>query len=164
MDISTYSKEDLILTAMKSEIESKDVYAQLAGSVENFMLKDRLEFLAGEEEKHRTFFEWMFKKEYPDKEIRLPDKSPVPLPRVRIDTEQVQLSDILSDAMQAEMAAHDFYTELSEQYDRDPEVKVMLLYIAHMELGHYKILEVEKSNTEKFEDFDFEWPMMHVGP
>lgn len=40
----------------------------------------------------------------------------------------------------------------------------MLIYIAEMEKGHYKLLEIEKENAEKFEAYNIEWPMMHIGP
>jgi len=30
-------------------------------------------------------------------------------------------------------------------------------------MGHYKLIEIEKDNMEKFEDFDIYLPMIHVG-
>lgn len=164
MDLSIYNVEDLILAAIKSEIDSKDAYSKLAASVENFMLKDRLKFLAGEEEKHRAFFERLYKKNFTDKQIVLPEESPVPLPQIKIDTENMPMSEILESAMQAEKAAYDFYKGLSDRFNGLPEVKKMLLYIASMEMGHYRLFEIEQENAKKFEDFDAEWPMMHVGP
>ncbi len=164
MNIEIYNLEDLILTAIMSEIESKNVYSKIANTVKNFMLKDRFRFLAGEEEKHRKFFEWMFKKNFPDKKIVLPEKTPVPLPEIKIDTENLPLSDIMESAMQAEWAAHNYYNRIAAKFDKKPEVKNMLLYIASMEMSHYRILEVERENALRFEDFDAEWPMMHVGP
>ncbi|KPL19136.1 MAG: Rubrerythrin [candidate division Zixibacteria bacterium SM23_81] len=164
MELSNYSVEDLMLTALKSEIEAKVAYSQLAEGVENFILKERLNFLAGEEEKHRRFFERLYKKSFPHKEMTLPQESPVPLPQIQIDAENMPLSEILESAMEAELAAHDFYNRLADRYDQQPDVKKMLLYIASMELGHYKILEIERDNAKKFEDYDSQWPMMHVGP
>jgi rubrerythrin len=165
MDLSIYSVEDLVLTALKSEIEAQSAYSDLAASVKNFVLKERLNFLAGEEEKHGQFFDRLYRKNYPDKELVVPQgKSPVPLPEITIDTEHVPLSEILESAMKAEMAAHDFYTGIADRFQGQPDVQKMLRYVASMELGHYKILEIEKDNAKKFEDYDSEWPMMHVGP
>lgn len=164
MDIGIYTLEDLILTAMKSEIESKEVYSRLADRVSNFMLKDRFKFLAEEEEKHRNFFEWLYNKNFPGKEISLPKKSPVPMPRVDIINKEVPISDIMQSAMEAEKAAYDFYLGISKRFESEQNIQKMLIYIANMEMGHYRILEVEKDNAKRFEDFDFEWPMMHVGP
>jgi rubrerythrin len=163
MDLSAFSMEDLLLSALRAETESRDVYKKLAAGVKNAFLKDRLKFLSEEEEKHRVFFEMLFKQRFQAKEIVLPEKTPVPLPKIKIEDESLPISEIFWRAMQAEMAAHDFYTILAEQFTDDPQVKKMLLYIATMEKGHYKLLEIEKENAEKFEDYDVEWPMMHIG-
>jgi rubrerythrin len=163
MDLSAFSMKDLFLSALKAETESRDVYKKLAGDVKNALLKDRLKFLSGEEEKHRLFFEMLFKQKFQGKEIVLPEKTPVPLPEIKIEEENLPMSEIFWRAMQAEMAAHDFYNKLAEQITDDPQVKKMVLYIATMERGHYKLLEIEKENAEKFEAYDVEWPMMHVG-
>ena len=45
MDLKQYDMQDLLLTAMKAETDSRDVYRELAARVKNAMLKDRLEFL-----------------------------------------------------------------------------------------------------------------------
>ena len=164
MDLSRFSEEELLLTAMRSEIESKDFYAKLASRVKNFLLKDRLEFLSREEEKHRTFFENTFRDKFPGKKLVLPKKSPVPLPELKISDESVAISEVFWSAMQAEKAAHEFYTGLAERLSGNDQLKKSILYIATMEMGHYKLLEVERENAERFEDYDVEWPLFHVGP
>ena len=95
MDLSKYTEEDLLLSAIKSEVDSKEVYSKLADMVKNFFLKDRLKFLASEEEKHRIFLESLFMKKIPQKEIILPEKTPVPLPKLKIASEDIQISDVL---------------------------------------------------------------------
>ncbi len=164
MNIKDYSLEELLLTAMKAEIESKNVYSKLSNRVENFMLKERLTFLANEEERHRNFFSSLYNENYPGKTIVLPAKSPVPLPQITIDSETMPISQVLESAMQAEKIAHDFYIDISERFDKKPEVKNMLLYIAAMEMGHFKIIEIERENAEKFEGYNLDYPLMHVGP
>jgi len=164
MDLSTYRLEDLLLVAVKSEIESRDFYLKVSRGVKNALLKDRLEFLSGEEEKHRVFFETLFEKEFPGREIVLPEQSPVPLPQLKIEDENVPLSDVLWKAMEAEKTAYDFYNGLADRYEDNSDVKTALSYIASMEMGHYRLLELERENAKRFEDVDFEWPMMHIGP
>ena len=169
MDISSYDLKDLILAAMKSEIDSKDIYEKLAERVKNFMLKDRLEFLAKEEEKHRKFFDWLFKENFPDQDIVTPEKSRVPLPDFfkaaeKIKTEQEPIEDVLKIAMDAENSAFEFYRELAKQFESKPEIQRMLEYIASMEMGHFRILDIELESYKKYKDFDVEWPMMHIGP
>ncbi len=163
MDYTKYSVEESILTAIKSEIEAKKVYEQIAEKVDNMMLKDRLLFLAKEEVKHREYFESLFKNLFPDKELKIPEKSPVPLPEIEIDKENILLSEILTKAMEAEMAAFDFYMSLAKKFD-DNETRKMLEYIAYMEKGHYNLLELERKVVESSEDYEIDWPMTHVGP
>ncbi|KYK26956.1 MAG: Rubrerythrin [Candidatus Proteinoplasmatales archaeon SG8-5] len=163
MDLSGYSLEDIFLAAIMSEVESKDVYSKLAGRVRNAYLKDRLTFLATEEERHREYLIEAFRENIPGREPVLPGASPVPLPNIIIPDEQVPISDVLESAMNAELAAKDFYLAFARIL-QDPEQKRTLEYFAQMEEGHYNILKVEKENSLKFEDYDDYWPMMHVGP
>lgn len=164
MDLSKYTLKDVVVTAMKSEVESRAVYEKLADRVKNFMLKDRLKFLAGEEAKHYRFFEGFYAKEFPGEEVVLPDENPVPLPAVLVYDEAMPISEVISSAMEAELAARDFYTEMAGLFADRVKTRNMLLYIAKMELGHYKLLEHEKELAEEFETFDVDWPMVHEGP
>jgi rubrerythrin len=102
LNLKKYKMEDVLLTAMKAEVDARDVYRKLAAGVHNAMLKDRLEFLAAEEEKHRGFFEAQFHKDFPDKKICLPEKGVVPLPEVKLEGEDTPLSRVLEQAMDAE--------------------------------------------------------------
>jgi len=164
MNLQIYSIDDLILTAIKAEFESKNLYSKLSIRVENFLLKERLNFLANEEGKHQLFFESLYTKTFPGKKIALPLKNPVPLPKINIETETTPISKILESAMDAEKTAYDFYLGISERFDKKPDIKKMLIYIASMEMGHFRLLELEKENAEKFEGFNMDWPLMHVGP
>ncbi|UCD13077.1 MAG: ferritin family protein [Thermoplasmatales archaeon] len=164
VDYSIYDLEDLLLAALKSEVDSKNFYLKLAKRVNNYLLKDKLKFLAKEEEQHKVLIEEMFKQEYPRKDLTLPKESSVPLPEINITDEDVPISKILGQAMEAEKAAHDFYLELSKFFEKDVKIKNTLMYFATMEMGHYKLLEVEKESMESYEIADEYWPMMHIGP
>jgi rubrerythrin len=163
MDLSIFDLDDLLLAAIKSEVESRTVYEKLADIVENAYLKDRLTFLAGEEKRHRLFIEGIFEKEFPGEEIVLPEKTPVPLPVMKMPGENTLMSEVVESAMEAEKASNEFYKGLVESFD-DQEIKKTLLYFAAMEMNHYRILEAEQENMKRFENFDVEWPMMNVGP
>lgn len=164
MDVTSYTLEELLLTAIKSEEESFNVYTTLANHVKNGLMKDKFLFLAKEEEKHKQYITDLFKADFPDKALSLPEKIPVPLPEVVIPKdEDISMSAILSQAMNAEQAAHDFYLALSERYD-DSTIKNMLHYFADMETGHYQLLAQEKQSVEWFEQSDVYWPMIHAGP
>jgi len=163
MNLDHYDLDKLLLSAMKSEIESKEVYIKLSEKTENGLLKDKLKFLAGEEEKHRLFIEYLYKNHYPDEKIEMPDKSPVPLPGVDL-SEDTQLSKLLKQAMEAEQVASDFYKSLADRFENGSKIHNTLIYFADMEIGHYKILETEKQSMERYEESDVYWPMTHVGP
>ncbi len=163
MQLESFTLEELLLTALKSEIESRDIYKKISMAVSNALLKDRFEFLAGEEEKHREFIEHIYKGKFPDREIKLPDKTPVPLPEVKFETEDVPLSEILDQSMKAELAAHDFYKALAEKFPEDREVRKTLLFFSSMEMGHYQLLKLERENIERFEEWEEFNPMVHIG-
>ncbi|MGQ9618614.1 MAG: ferritin family protein [Candidatus Aminicenantia bacterium] len=164
MELSSYTLQDLLLTALKSEIEARDFYKKIAEGVKNFLLKDRILFLASEEEKHRRVFEKIYIEKFPGKELVLPEKSPVPLPELKIEDERVPINDVFWMAMQAEKSAHDFYSSFAERFPFDSVERKMLLYVASMEMGHYQLLNTERENAMKFEDFDIIFPLTHIGP
>jgi len=164
MNLDNYKLEDLFLSAIKSEVESNKLYSDLAKKIKNGLLQDKLEFLAKEEEKHKNFIEDTYLNHFPDKKIILPKETPVPLPEIKIDNEDIPLSKILTKAMDAEIAAHDFYKSFADRFEVGSKLNNTLKYFSDMELGHYKLLEVEKESMERFEEADVYWPMMHIGP
>jgi len=163
MNLEKYNLNVLLLAAIKSEIESKELYETLANRVKNAVLKDRLLFLANEEVKHRAYLESLYRQNFPNEELKVPEKSPVPLPEVDPSEDRL-LSEIIEDAMRAELAAKEFYESLCELFPDSKEVRNMLTILADMEYGHYKILEKELENLKNFENYDEYWPMMHAGP
>ncbi len=164
MDLSKFTLEDLLLTAIKSEVEAYKIYSGLARQVKNVALKDHLKFLAGEEKKHEEYLIGAYREIFPERPLNLPEKTPVPLPSIDIHDERVKLSEVLEQAMRAELAAHDFYRELSKRFDRNPGIKKTLLHLSDMEMKHYEILKEEKEKAEKAEDAEIDWGMIHVGP
>lgn len=163
MDLSKYKLDEIILAAIKSEIEARDIYAKLSESVKNPFLKPKLKFLSEEEERHRIFFEHFFRQRFPDKKIIIPERTPVPIPEIKIEKgEKIPVSKIFWHAMQAEKAANEFYENMAKLFESEPEIKNTLLYIAIMEIGHYRLFELEREKALKFEDEEI--PMIHLGP
>jgi rubrerythrin len=164
LDLTKYGLKDLLLTAIKSEIDSNKIYSYLEQKIENGLLKDKFSFLAKEEIKHMKFLESIYKNICNEQSINLPEKTIVPLPEIHIpENEDIQMSNILKQAMIAEQKASDFYKSLSEKFN-DSEIKNMLKYFSDMETGHYLILKNEMESIERFEQSDVYWPMIHVGP
>jgi rubrerythrin len=163
MDLNSFDLEELLLAAVKSEEESNQLYLKMAKKTKNGLLGDKLEFLAKEENKHRKFIEEIYTNHYPDNELVLPRESPVPLPKIEFD-EKTPLSQLLTQAMKAEVSASQFYKSLSNRFENGSKIHNTLLYFSDMEIGHYKILEMEKESMERYEEGDVYWPMVHVGP
>ena len=163
MDLRQFSLEDLFFTAIKAEVDSREAYSIMAGITRNAFLKDRFRFLADEEEKHREFLEVEYGKQFPKTEIVLPEVSPVPLPEIDIKSENIPLTVLLQQAMDAEKAAYDFYINFAKYVGNSP-FAVTLGYFAKMEQGHYELLKSEKAAEEEFETYDDFNPGMHLGP
>ncbi len=154
MNIEKYELDELLLAAIKSEVEAEEVYMKLAERVKNPFLKGRLEFLADEEKKHKRFLEKVFKETFPTKNIVLPRSSNVPLPSVRLHGETGAMRDvivILEEAMKAEKAAHEFYDHLKTRFG-DDKTRRALHYLALMELDHYRILQMERDEIGEVEN------------
>jgi rubrerythrin len=163
MNLNGFDLEELLLAAIKSEVESKDLYLNIAKKTKNGLLSDKLKFIANEEKKHKMFIEDIYKNHFPGKKIILPNKSSVPLPKILV-TDDMSIRTLLESAMQAEQAASDFYNSLSDYFEEEGKLHNTLLYFSDMEKGHYKILETEKESIYRFEEADVYWPMIHAGP
>jgi len=163
LNLEKYDLDNLLLAAIKSEVESNTLYLKIAKKTENGLLQDKLRFLAKEEDRHRLYVEEIYKENFPKKEIILPKETPVPLPKIEIN-EDMPISKLLKKAMDAEKHAHEFYELLAKRFESGSKIYNTLLYFADMETGHYKILEIEMESMERFEEADEYWPMMHVGP
>ena len=164
MDLTAFKLEDLLLAGIKSEAEAREVYLAAAARVRNFLLRDRLQFLAAEEEKHERLLRVIFQGKFPRADATPPSSSPVPLPALHVTDDTTPLTALLTQAMAAEQAAHDFYSSLSARMRDDKDAARMLAYMARMELGHYKLLADERDAAGAAEDIDGVWPMTHVGP
>lgn len=164
INVADYDKAELILMALKSEIDSENIYRTVAGRVENAFLKMKMNFLADEEKKHKEYFETFFKEAFPDKSMDLPDTDFAPLPDIDMADDNIPASHVLRRARQSEKAAHDFYLELSKLFADNLKLSNMLKFFASMEMIHYAILTEELKNIERDEDYLSEWPMVHVGP
>ena len=150
---------EIFSIAVRSELDSKKIYEKMAEKTSNFVLKDKLRFLAKEEEKHRKILENMFNKLYPDEDLKISEKSLVP----KIDVESAEIPELLEKAMESERIEEKFYRDLAEK----SEYKNILLYLADVEKGHHAILEAEHNMIMQYPDYynkNWDTDMIHLGP
>ncbi|MEA1993735.1 MAG: ferritin family protein [Euryarchaeota archaeon] len=153
--------KEILGTAVQSELDSKEIYKNMALKTENYVLKDKMNFLAGEEEKHKELLEMLFEKLYPDEEIPTPEKSLVP----KIDVDASELPELLEKAMEMEKAEERFYTDLAEKTEE--RERDLLLYLAEIEKGHHALLEAEHNMIMQYPDYyhkDWDTDMIHMDP
>ncbi|MFO7991716.1 MAG: ferritin family protein [Thermoplasmata archaeon] len=166
MDIKEMDFDDLLAAAVKSEINSREVYEYMAERSDNFVTVERFQFLAAEEEKHERFVRMIHERSFGGKELHVPEKSPVPMPFIRFE-DNMKDSEIIEQAMDAEIASRDFYKKIAEKAEeegQDDEIVRTMEYLSGMEQNHYNILESESERIAEFEQFDEYWPEMHIGP
>jgi rubrerythrin len=152
--------KEIFGAAIRSELDSKEIYESMAKKTENFVLKDKLTFLAHEEEKHKELLENLFHKMHPNEEIPTAEKSLVP----KIDVESADMPELLENAMESEKIEEKFYTDHAEKAG---EYRDLLLYLARIERGHYALLEAEHNLMLQYPDYyhkDWDTEMIHLGP
>ena len=164
MDLDKFTNEQIFLAGIKAEMGAYAIYTALANAIENAYMKDKMLFLAAQEEKHRKGLIKMYKLETKKKTVRVPAETPVPLPFIKQPGKGVLPSEVIQSAMNAERNAEDFYTAFAHRFPAGSEQAYLLIYFASMEKGHYQLLETEKALLEKEEYYDNSFPMMHVGP
>jgi|UniRef100_A0A7C3UPN4 rubrerythrin len=152
--------------AIKSEVDAYKFYSSLERRIKKGMkaLKERIEFLKNEEEKHRLLLLTFFRKEFPKTKLRLPKKSIAPLPRISPKGE-LSLSDLLKAAMAAETASEDFYRSAKEKMENE-NTQRLLTYLANMEKGHHYLLKAEYDLLNTFESYSSykKFSLEHLGP
>jgi len=150
-EYSRFSVRQLLEMAVRAEIEASKVYTEIGESLKNPLLKEKFQWLAHEENKHKGALERLFATLFSDEEMQVPEKTDESLlPAIHISPAS-PLVDIIYQAMKAEEAAGDFYLGLAREVG-DPQQKI-LKYLSHVEHSHYTILESEYLMAQEFEDY-----------
>ncbi|WP_457751616.1 ferritin family protein [Thermococcus sp.] len=160
--IKEFSIEELLGMAIKAEIGARRFYESLAERVDITELKEKIEWLAGEEKKHEELLRKIYSNMFPDKEVVFPKEHIGPeLQPVARKLHGVQdLIDLIRWAMKAEEIAAKFYAELEGMVESE-ERKRLMRYLSDMEWGHYYNLKAE---YELLLDWEMYSHMMNVGP
>ena len=164
----TLQPYEILAGAVRSEINAADFYSTLHEKVKNELLREKLKFMMSEEEKHRKTLEKLFTQRFPDKELKIPEKSILPPIEASLG-EKASILDLFNAALRAEKTSEDFYKQAGEKMKDGPSQKI-LKYLSRVERSHYFMIKSEIDLLEKFpdyydvEDFHFGQEMIHVGP
>ncbi len=150
-EFSQLSVKQLLEMATRAEINANKIYSQLADSLKNPLLKEKFQWLAFEETKHKESIKKLFMTLFQDEEMTIPDKTDEALlPSINF-TPSSSLTEILYQAMTAEEAAGEFYLSLAKKFS-EPQQKI-LKYLSHVEHSHYTMLMSEYLMAQEFEDY-----------
>ena len=145
------SVRQLLEMASRAEIDANKVYSDLAQSLKNPLLKEKFQWLAFEEDKHKKSLEKLFFTLFREDKMEIPDKADEALlPSIKF-TPSSSLVEILYQAMKAEEAAGEFYLNLAQKIN-DPQKKI-LKYLSHVEHSHYTMLKSEYIMAQEFDDY-----------
>jgi rubrerythrin len=151
LNVSSASVNKLLGIAIKAEMDANKTYSDLAERVSNPLLKEKFQWLAFEENKHKEILEKLYETISQGDEPKIPDKADEALlPSVHIGPSS-SLADILQQAMESEKSAENFYLDLSQKF-KDPQKKI-LTYLSKVEHSHYMMLQSEYALAQDFEDY-----------
>ena len=141
--------QDLINTAIQREEEAYEFYMDILNRVEDQSARDTLEFIAGEEKKHRDFLVAYRDGDYGADALRMNDpvdfKIAEHLEEPKVEDE-MRSKDIYLIAAHRELRAYNFYTELANLHP-EGELNELLRKVASEELKHKEKMEYLYANT-----------------
>jgi len=140
---------DIIAIAIKREEEAYDFYLDIHAKVADPSLRQTLEFIAGEEKKHKAFLVSYRDGNLGTKALKMSDfidyKVSEYLEEPDIDGD-LKPEDVYLVASHRELRSFHFYTELANLH-ADGEIKEMLLKMANEELKHKEKMEYLYANA-----------------
>lgn len=140
---------DILDIAIKREEEAYDFYMDIHSKVNDAGVKSTLEFMAGEEKKHKAFLVSYRDGHFGDKGLRMSDVVDYKIAEYLEEpeiSEDSKAEDVYLVASHREARSHQFYTELANLH-ADGEPREMLLKMANEELKHKEKAEYLYSNT-----------------
>jgi len=151
LDLSQVSLKDLLGFAIRSEMDSNQAYTDLSGMVKNPLLKEKFQWLAFEENKHKEVLENLFAALLPGESLSIPEQASFPLLKKINITPSSSLVDLLYQAMESEKTAEEFYGEMAQKVE-DPHRKI-LNYLSKVEHTHFLMLQGEYDIAQDFADY-----------
>jgi rubrerythrin len=158
--------EKSLSMAYKSEEESIHVFEKLKEQINNFVLKDKLNFLINDEKKHQKVLHELFRNMYHGKELPISHDSRIPWMAIAIQ-EEISVCDLWGLTLGVKRNSVRYYDYLSKEFE-DGRAREIFQYLAAMEHGHYFMLEGEYQlclrDVMYYEHEDFQYRQIHFGP
>ena len=143
--------------AIQREEEAYQFYMDILNQIEDKSAKETIEWVAGEEQKHKDFLVNYREGRYGSDSLRMSDvvhykiaeHQEEPHPRqgpIEAIAKDMRREDVFLVASHRELKSYRFYTELAELHSRG-DTKEMLLRIANEELKHKEKMEYLYANT-----------------
>jgi rubrerythrin len=140
---------EILDMAIKREEVAYDFYMDIVSKVDDASVKDTVEFIAGEEKKHKAFLVNYKDGKYGKDSLRMAEVVEYKLAEYLEEPEITQMSsseDVYLVASHREARSHQFYSELANMHS-DSDLKSMLLKMANEELKHKEKMEYLYSNA-----------------
>lgn len=140
---------EILDMAIEREEAAYDFYMDIIDKVADVSVKDTVEFIAGEEIKHKAFLVGYKAGKYGADSLRMADVVEYKLAEYLEEPEVTHSSssqEVYLVASHREARSHQFYSELANMHD-DSGLKTMLLKMATEELKHKEKMEYLYSNT-----------------
>ncbi|MEJ2282294.1 MAG: ferritin family protein [Desulfobacterales bacterium] len=140
---------DVIDMAITREEEAYDFYMDIHSKVQDVGVRETVEFIAGEEKKHKAFLVSYRDGNFGSEALRMADvidyKVAEYLEEPEISKES-RSEDVYLIAAHREGRSYQFYSELANMH-ADGELKTMLAKMANEELKHKEKMEYLYANT-----------------
>ena len=143
------SVSEIIDLAIQREEEAYDFYMDIHNKLEDPSVKDTIEFIAGEEKKHKAFLVGYREGNYGAAALRMTEVVEYKIAEYLEEpeiTEDTSSQEVYLVAAHRESRSHEFYTELANMHS-ERELKAMLLKMANEELKHKEKMEYLYANT-----------------
>ncbi|MDD8027323.1 MAG: ferritin family protein [Acidobacteriota bacterium] len=142
---------DVYPIAIRAEMDAAGLYRDLQGRVRNEALRQKLDFLAKEEDRHKAILERLFHDHFPDRKLVVPAESKRPQALASVD-ESTRVVSLFKLAMLKEKEAEEYYKG-AKALTGDAQAKRILDYLARVERSHYYMLKSEIDLLERFPDY-----------
>jgi rubrerythrin len=140
---------EVIDKAIQREEEAYAFYMELYGEIDDKSAKDTLEWVAGEEKKHKAFLVGYREGKYGSEALRMSDVVHYEIAEHQEEPEiakDMKREDVFLIASHRESRSYQFYSKLAEMHPTG-EVRDMLAKMANEELKHKEKMEYLYANT-----------------